>query len=62
MATKKYKLERKVNGEWCMYGMYTEPFLPQLIQAAMQLGQAGYKMYGSLRVVEINEDGENRIL
>lgn len=58
----KYRLERKVDGKWCVYGIYSENSIAQLIQAAVMLSRSGFEMYDNLHVVGINSDGKANIL
>lgn len=58
----KYRLEKKVEGAWHVYGTYTEKSIAQLIQAAVLLSKCGYEMYENLHVVGIDGDGKTHIL
>lgn len=59
---KKYKLEKLVEGKWCMHGLYTEKFISQMAQAVSNLRAKGFEMYKTMRLVEITDDGKSRIL
>lgn len=47
---KKYRLERRVDGEWYAWGTYTDPV--KLAKAANELGVMGFDL---VRVVVLDE-------
>lgn len=54
MATGKvYRLEFFAEGEWRVYGTYSEKFIQQLIAGACELATSGYEPYRSIRVSEV---------
>ena len=46
-----YKLERRVNGEWYVWGVYDDP--AKLAHAAHEVGVYGYKM---IRITEVSNE------
>lgn len=59
---KKYRLETLVDGKWRMHGFYPEKFISQMAQAVSDLRAKGFEMYKTMRLVEVTDDGESRIL
>lgn len=59
---KKYRLETLVDGKWRMHGLYPEKFISQMAQAVSDLRAKGFEMYKTMRLVEVTDDGESRIL
>lgn len=56
---KKWRIDRLVDGEWQMYGMFSANFIQQLAAAVEALVKAGFEVYKTIRVVEVGEDGES---
>lgn len=54
---KKWKVERLVDGEWYMYGVYTMNFIEQLAAAIETLVRADGEVYKTIRVIEVDDDG-----
>ena len=53
--TRKWKVERLVDGEWCMFGVYSANFIEQLAAAIEVLVKAGGEIYKTIRVVEVTD-------
>ena len=50
---KRWKVETKEKGKWTFAGMFTERFVPQLVNAAINQAKRGKQMYKTLRVEEV---------
>ncbi len=58
----KYVVERKKDGKWTFAGMFSEKFIPQLVNACVYYASKGAKMYKTLRVKERMTDGKTTVL
>ena len=54
---RKWKVERMVDGKWHMYGVYTDKFINQMAAAIQDLVNAGFEVYKTIRIVEVDPDG-----
>lgn len=55
---KMYRLEKLVDGAWRMEGTYSEPFINQLASAIGELYLRGFRMYKTMRLVEVGTDAK----
>ena len=46
----KFVLEKLVDEKWYMVGVYTKQFIQPLCNAVIELSNAGFKMYETIRV------------
>lgn len=53
---KRYRLEKKIEGQWYLEGTYGENFIPQMGAAYARLAVQGMKPYEEIRVVEVKPD------
>jgi len=53
---KRWRLEKKVDGNWFLEGVYSDNFIPQMGAAYARLAIAGLKPYEEIRVVEVKPD------
>lgn len=58
MNLKMYRLEKLVDDKWCMEGTYSERFLPQMASAIGELYLRGFRMYKTIRIVEVGSDAK----
>lgn len=61
----RYKIEVLHKGKWRFAGMFSDRYIPQLVNACINQAKRGKKMYEKMRVVEVKRSvkhGDSTVL